>query len=354
MTGQGEGVSKRGGLGWVQGRFCSQERRCTERRWCRIPTDPRGAASTDGAAGVPARCREWELTAFRGPFRLRRSYSRTERRANPAGRQRRRRRTRTEQRGSAPHLRRETEAGDPPKVSARPKKSRHSHSAPPTSPTQTAPERSAPRSSGTAEPPRDKRRGHTGGRTSCPPHTPHRPPQRSAGASPGQVLQDLFLDDGGHAAAWGRGAGGVQRCGRRAPIAAPPPLRSAPPRRSRPPSGGPSRPRGWKKLLWSRSSRARNRYGLEIPPRSALTPRRAPLTASLSATSHISRTPPGMAAHRSLQSVSVQHCSFREEEFPYTPPAPALEPCEAITSRPTAVSWEQRPTPTSPQPPFRT
>ena len=39
--------------------------------------------------------------------------------------------------------------------------------------------------------------------------------------------------------------------------------------------------------------------------------------------------------------------------FPNAQPEPPLAQLEAITSHPVAVTWEQRPTPTSPQPPFR-
>ena len=39
-----------------------------------------GAVSTDGAVGVPAQCREWDQTAFKGPFRLKRCYGSTKHR----------------------------------------------------------------------------------------------------------------------------------------------------------------------------------------------------------------------------------------------------------------------------------
>ena len=45
---------------------------CSERWWCPIPADSQGRAgwalSTDGAVGVPVRCRD--LMAFKGPFQL--------------------------------------------------------------------------------------------------------------------------------------------------------------------------------------------------------------------------------------------------------------------------------------------
>ena len=53
------------------------------RHWHRLPRDVMGApsletlqirldgaVSTDGAAGVPVQCREWDQTAFKCPFQL--------------------------------------------------------------------------------------------------------------------------------------------------------------------------------------------------------------------------------------------------------------------------------------------
>jgi len=51
--------------------------------------------------------------------------------------------------------------------------------------------------------------------------------------------------------------------------------------------------------------------------------------------------------------VPVHHHSFREEISPNIQPEPPLVQLKAITSQPIAVPWEERPTTTSPQPPFR-
>lgn len=59
----------------------------------------------------------------------------------------------------------------------------------------------------------------------------------------------------------------------------------------------------------------------------------------------MSPPPPPRAA------VLQQHCSFGEEIVPNVQPEPLLLQLEAITSRPVAVCWEPRPTPTSPRPP---
>jgi len=51
--------------------------------------------------------------------------------------------------------------------------------------------------------------------------------------------------------------------------------------------------------------------------------------------------------------VPLHHCSFRGVLFPNIQPELPLAQLEAITSHPIAVTWEKRPTSTSPQPPFR-
>ena len=57
--------------------------------------------------------------------------------------------------------------------------------------------------------------------------------------------------------------------------------------------------------------------------------------------------------HLPGQPIPVMDHSFGEEILPNIQPEPFLVQLEAVPSCPAAVTWEKRPTPTSPQPPFR-
>jgi len=57
--------------------------------------------------------------------------------------------------------------------------------------------------------------------------------------------------------------------------------------------------------------------------------------------------PPPWAGHSNISAL------FLRRIFPNTQPEPPLAQLEAIASHPITVTWEERPIPTSLQPPFR-